>query len=78
MPLQALIIVQMSRCLIFNYACCQELVKGRGTLAFSYYFLVPGPMFSLGGTETQDSILKILECIKVVKYAVKIMLECTL
>ena len=35
-------------------------------------------MFSLGGTETQDSILKILECIKVIKYAVKIMLECTL
>ena len=32
-------------------------------------------MFSLGGTETHDSILKFLECIKVVKYDVKIMLE---
>ena len=35
-------------------------------------------MFRLGGTEIQDSIFKILECIKVVKYAVKIMLECAL
>ena len=30
----------------------------------------------LGDAETQDIIFKILECIKVVKYAVKIMLEC--
>ena len=43
---------------------------------FILHFLIP--MFSLGGAETQDSILKILECIKVVKYAVKIMLECAL
>ena len=30
-------------------------------------------MFRLGGAETQDSIFKILECIEVVKYAVRIM-----
>ena len=53
-------------------------LKGGGHWHFHITFLVPGPMFSLGGTETQDSIFKILECIKVVKYAVKIMLECTL
>ena len=33
-------------------------------------FLVPS--FSLGDAETQNSIFKISECIKVVKYAVKI------
>ena len=41
-----------------------------------YCFLVP--MFRLGGTEIQDSIFKILKCIKVVKYAVKIVLGCAL
>ena len=41
-------------------------------------FLVP--IFSLGDVETQDSIFRInfLECIKVVKCAVKITLECAL
>ena len=35
-------------------------------------------MFSLGDAEPQNRIFKISECNKVVKYAVKIMLECKL
>ena len=37
---------------------------------FILLFLVP--MFSLGDTETQNSILEFSECIKLVKYVVKI------
>ena len=35
------------------------------------------PMFGIGDTETQNSILQFLEYIKVLKYADKIMLECS-
>ena len=45
-------------------------------MAFSYCFLVP--IFNLVGAEAQHSILEFLECIKVVKYAGKIILECVL
>ena len=52
------------------------LLKGERHGHFYIAFLVP--LFSLDDTETQNSIFKILECIKVVKYVVKIMLACAL
>lgn len=52
------------------------ILKGGGDGYFHMAFLVP--MFSVGDAETWNSILKILECIKVIKYAIKILLECVL
>ena len=52
------------------------VLKGGGHGYFHMAFLLP--MFSVSDDETRNSILKILECIEVIKYAIKILLECVL